>query len=123
MRKKESKKEMRKAKQLRLRDKVKGTDEKPRLTVFKSLNHLYVQLIDDVAGHTLVSTSTLSKDYKGKSKKTGVNTETAKAIGKILAEKAKEKNIAAIRFDRNGYKYHGNIKMLADTLRESGIKF
>jgi len=121
--KKESKKIIRKTRQLRLRDKVKGDQKKPRLSIFKSLNHLYAQLIDDNAGHTLLSVSTLSKEYKAKNKKVGVNSENARKIAILLAEKAKEKKIEFIRFDRSGYKYHGNIKALADALRESGLKF
>lgn len=96
-----------------------GTIERPRCSVFKSLSHLNVQLIDDVNGNTLVSLSTLSKDLKKGSKKT----EQAHDLGKKLAELASSKGIKSVVFDRNGYIYHGRVKAVAEGLREGGINF
>lgn len=101
----------------RIRAKVKGTAERPRLVVFRSLMHVYAQLIDDESGKTLLSTS----DLKGKSK--GKKTDSAKNAGMKIAELAKEKKISSVVFDRNGYKYHGRVKALAEGAREGGLKF
>ena len=103
----------------RIRSRVAGTPERPRLAVFRSLNHIYAQLIDDQQGHTLVAAGTTEKDLKGK----GGNVEGAKAIGKIVAERAKEKGINRVVFDRGGYLYHGRVKALADAAREAGLEF
>jgi large subunit ribosomal protein L18 len=105
-------------KKMRIRKEIAGTTERPRMTVFKSLAHLYVQLIDDTAGRTLVSCSTLDGELAGKNNKEG-----AKKIGALVAKRAQEKNITAVVFDRNGYRYHGKIKELADSAREAGLKF
>ena len=106
----------------RIRKRVFGTAEKPRLSVFRSLNHIYVQAIDDRTGATLFSTSTLDQEVKEKTKKTG-NRDAAKAVGEVLARKCKEKGIEAAVFDRSGYIYHGRIKALAEAARAAGLKF
>lgn len=103
----------------RIRSKVAGTTARPRLAVFKSLKHIYVQLIDDANGKTLVSASTRDKDSNTK----GANTAAAKAVGALIAKKAKDKGIKQVVFDRGGYLYHGNIKALADAARENGLEF
>ncbi|SCG84087.1 50S ribosomal protein L18 [Proteiniborus sp. DW1] len=107
---------------LRIRKTVTGTPERPRLNVYRSLNHIYAQIIDDKAGRTLVSASTLDKELKGKLGETG-NKEAAKAVGKLVAEKALAKGIEEVIFDRGGYIYHGRVKELAEGAREGGLKF
>ena len=102
----------------RIREKLAGTGERPRLNVYRSLNHIYAQVIDDQKGETLVSASTLSLKLK-----TGGNVSAAKEIGKAVAEKAVEKGIKKVVFDRGGYLYHGRIKALADAAREAGLEF
>ena len=102
----------------RIRSKLFGTAEKPRMAVFKSNSHIYVQLINDEAGSTLLAVSTLEKDSKAKA-----NMDGAKTVGKLIAEKAQKSNISTIVFDRSGYLYHGKIKALADAAREAGLKF
>src|SRR5438270_6848210 len=108
----------------RIRRKMQGTAERPRLNVYRSLNHIYVQLIDDLNGVTVVSASTVEgrKDKKS-AKTTGGNVASAKAIGKAIAERAKEKGVKKVVFDRGGYLYHGRIKALADAAREAGWEF
>lgn len=103
----------------RIRNRVAGTQERPRLAVFRSTNHIYAQVIDDQQGHTLVAAASTEKDLKGK----GGNVEGAKAIGKAVAERAKEKGIKRVVFDRGGYQYHGRVKALADAAREAGLEF
>ena len=103
----------------RVRNKVSGTAERPRLCVFKSNKNIYAQIIDDVAGTTIVSSSTLDKEVKTKYS----NKEAAKEVGKLIAKRATEKNITEVVFDRGGYIYHGVVKELADAARESGLKF
>jgi large subunit ribosomal protein L18 len=103
----------------RIRRKMSGTAERPRLAVFKSLKHIYVQLIDDAKGATLASASSLDKDSSAK----GANTAAAKAVGAAIAKKAKDKGVTRVVFDRGGYLYHGNIKALADAARENGLEF
>jgi large subunit ribosomal protein L18 len=102
----------------RIRAKLSGTAARPRLNVYRSLGHIYVQVIDDQAGETLVSASTLALKAK-----TGGNIAAAKEIGKAVAEKAVEKGIKKVVFDRGGYLYHGRIKALADAAREAGLEF
>lgn len=102
----------------RIRSKVQGTAERPRLNVYRSLNHIYVQVIDDLKGVTLVSASTVSAKVK-----TGGNVAAAKEIGKLVAERAQEKGVKRVVFDRGGYLYHGRIKALADAAREAGLEF
>ena len=105
----------------RVRKKVRGTPERPRLVVFRSLLHIYAQVIDDTTGKTLVSASSLDKDFP--SDKRGSNIEGAKVVGKMVAEKAKEKGVTKVVFDRGGYIYHGRVKALADGAREAGLEF
>ncbi|MEK6681034.1 MAG: 50S ribosomal protein L18 [Nitrospirota bacterium] len=112
----------RKRRHARIRKKVYGTEERPRLCVSKSLSNMYVQLIDDEKGITLTSASTVDKDLKGKIKNGG-NLEAAKIVGGLIAERALGKNIKKVVFDRGGYIYHGRIKALADAAREKGLQF
>jgi large subunit ribosomal protein L18 len=105
----------------RIREKMAGTAERPRLNVYRSLNHIYTQLIDDQNGVTLASASTQSK--KGDEKKSGGNVEAARLVGKLIAERGLEKGIKKVVFDRGGYLYHGRIKALADAAREAGLDF
>ncbi len=114
--------ERRKMRQARVRKSVRGTPEKPRLCVYRSTSHIYVQVIDDVKGHTLSAASTLSPELKGQLKSTK-DTQAAKAVGKLAAEKIKQKGVAKVVFDRNGFLYHGRIKALADAAREAGLEF
>lgn len=107
---------------LRIRKKVKGTPEKPRLAVFKSEKHIYAQIIDDTKGHTLVSASTLDKELRQRLSKT-YNVEAAKEVGRLIAQRALSLGIKTVVFDRGGFKYHGRIKALADAAREAGLKF
>jgi len=105
----------------RIRQKMEGTAERPRLNVYRSLNHIYTQLIDDSKGVTIASAS--SKTKKGEEQKTGGNIEAARAVGKLIAERAQEKGVKKVVFDRGGYLYHGRIKALADAAREAGLEF
>ena len=105
----------------RIRQKMQGTAERPRLNVYRSLNHIYVQVIDDLHGKTLVSAH--SAEGKKGEKKTGGNVASAKAVGKAIAERAKAKGIDKVVFDRGGYIYHGRVKALADAAREAGLQF
>jgi large subunit ribosomal protein L18 len=100
---------------------VSGDPERPRLNVYRSLNHIYAQIIDDTSQRTLVSASSLEKDLRGQIK--GGNVEGAKVVGRLIAERALSAGIEAVRFDRGGYKYHGRVKSLADAAREAGLKF
>lgn len=113
--------ERRERRKMRIRKRVYGTPERPRLTVFRSLKNIYAQLIDDVGGRTLVEASTRSKDLQA-DLKYGGNRSAAAAVGKLLGEKAKARGITQVAFDRNGYKYHGRVKALADAAREAGLK-
>jgi len=105
----------------RVRKKVQGAAERPRLNVFRSSKHIYAQIVDDVKGHTLAAASSLSKELE--QLKTGANKTAARAVGKLIAQRAKEKNITQVVFDRGGYLYHGRVKELADGAREGGLKF
>ncbi len=105
----------------RIRKKLQGTAERPRLNVYRSLNHIYVQVIDDLNGKTLVSASTAEGKKEAWVK--GGNVASAKAVGKTIAERAKEKGVTKVVFDRGGYIYHGRVKALADAAREAGLKF
>lgn len=105
-----------------IRGRVVGTGERPRLTVFRSLKNLYAQIIDDEKGVTLCEASSRSKDLQ-KGIPSGGNIAAAKAVGAALAERAKAKSIDKVCFDRNGYRYHGRVKALADAAREAGLKF
>ena len=106
----------------RVRTRVSGTPERPRLCVYRSVGHIYVQVIDDRSGRTLVSASSVDKETK-KNLKGGGNIASAKAVGKIIAERAKAAGVTQVVFDRGGYKYHGRVKALADAAREAGLKF
>lgn len=107
----------------RVRKKVKGTAEKPRLNVFRSNKHMYVQVIDDVAGKTLVAASTLSEEIKVKTPEEGGKKSYAKEVGLLIAQKAKAQGIESVVFDRNGFLYHGRIRAIAEGAREGGLKF
>lgn len=107
---------------LRIRKKIFGTAERPRLSVFRSEKHIYVQLIDDMKGHTILSASTLDPELRQKITKT-YNKEAAREVGKLIAQRALAKGINQVIFDRGGFKYHGRIKELADAAREVGLKF
>jgi len=109
-------------KHLRVRKRVVGTAERPRLNVFRSLNNIYAQIIDDSIGNTIVSASTVDPLLKGKVGNGG-NKEAAKEVGKLIGEKAIEKGIKLVVFDRGGYLYHGRVKELADAAREAGLEF
>ena len=117
--KKIEKKEIRNRIHKRIRRKLSGTAERPRLAVFRSVAHIYAQVIDDVAGTTVVSASSVDKGGKTN----GGNVAAAKSIGKLVAERAKEKGIKSVVFDRGGYPYHGRVKALADAAREAGLEF
>lgn len=110
--------EIRRGVHTRIRKKVSGTAERPRLAVFRSLNHIYVQVIDDVNGKTLAAASTTEKDLKGK---TGGNIEAAQTVGKAIAERAQAAGVSQVVFDRGGYVYHGRVKALLDATREAGL--
>ena len=106
----------------RIRRKVVGTPERPRLNVFRSLQHIYVQIVDDWAGHTLVSASTVDSELRAKAE--GLSkTEQARLIGEVAAERALDKGIKRVVFDRGGYKYHGRVRALAEAAREKGLEF
>jgi large subunit ribosomal protein L18 len=110
----------------RIRKKIAGTAARPRLSVYRSVSHLYAQVIDDSQGVTLVSAGTVEKAKsaaKGQKRPTGGNVAAAKEVGKLIAERAKEKGIKKVIFDRGGYLYHGRIKALADAAREAGLEF
>lgn len=119
---KTSKNDARLKRQIRVRKKVKGTTERPRLNVFKSSKHIHAQIIDDISGVTLVAASTISPDIKSDLAYSG-NVEAAKKVGAAIAKKAIEKNIISVVFDRNGFLYHGRVKALADAARENGLSF
>jgi len=106
----------------RIRNKITGTPERPRLNIFKSSKHIYAQVIDDATGTTLVSASTQDKELREKVAEL-TKQEAAKLVGKTVGERAKEKDINAVVFDRGGYLYHGRVKLLAEGARESGLEF
>ena len=110
--------EVRRRIHIRIRKKVQGTKDRPRLAVFRSIKHIYVQVIDDRAGQTIVSASSAEKGSSN-----GGNVDGAKLIGKLVAERAKEKGITKVVFDRGGFLYHGRVKALADAAREAGLEF
>ncbi len=119
---KESRKEKRKIRHLRIRKKIFGTPERPRLSVYKSLRYIYAQIIDDIKGYTLVSASSLEKELRSQLKSTD-NIEAAQLVGKIIAKRALEKGIKKVVFDRGGFLYNGRIKALADSARAEGLEF
>ena len=109
----------------RIRKRVQGTEARPRLTVFRSLAHIYVQVVDDMTGRTIASASSVEPSVKGSMGKAakGGNVSGAKAIGKTIAERLQEKGIKRVVFDRNGFLYHGRVKAVADAAREAGLEF
>ncbi len=113
---------MRKNRHERVRQKIYGTPDRPRLNVYRSNNHIYAQIIDDIAGQTIVSASTLDKELKEKLSSTH-NKEASKLVGELVGKRALEKGINEVVFDRGGYIYHGRIKELAEGAREAGLKF
>ena len=119
---KKSKSEIRQKKHARLRNRISGTAERPRLCVFRSNNHMYAQIIDDTVGNTLCAASTLDADAKKELQYTD-NVEAAAYVGKVIAKKALDKGIKEVVFDRGGFIYHGKVKALADAAREAGLEF
>lgn len=119
---KPSRAESRKKRHLRIRNKISGTAQKPRLTVFRSNNHIYAQIIDDTVGNTLVAASTMEPAIKSKLSKTS-DVEAAKVVGTEVANKALQKGINKVVFDRSGYIYQGKVKALAEAAREAGLQF
>ena len=119
---KPDKNKVRKKRHLRLRNKIAGTAECPRLNVYRSEKHIYAQLIDDEQGHTIVSASTLDPEIRGEVE-SGGNTEAAKKVGQLVAKRALEKGYTTVVFDRGGYLYHGRVKELAEAAREAGLQF
>ena len=107
---------------VRLRQKVRGSEARPRLAVFRSINHIYAQLVDDEAVRTMLAVDSRSKEFRG-NHKSGGNVAAAKAVGEILAQKAKGQGVSTVVFDRGGYKYHGRVKALADAARAGGLAF
>lgn len=120
--KSEAKAQSRRRVRVRIRRKVKGSMERPRLAVFKSGRHIYAQVIDDATGSTLAHASSLDPGVRAEAK-TGDNVAGARRVGKLLAERAKQKGVARVVFDRGGYIYHGKVKALADAAREGGLEF
>ena len=117
-----SRREKESRRHMRVRRKIKGTPERPRLCIFKSLNNIYGQIIDDVNGNTLTAASTLSSELKGELNN-GANMEAAAKVGELIAKKALEKGIEEVVFDRGGYIYHGKVQAFADAAREAGLRF
>jgi large subunit ribosomal protein L18 len=117
-----TKEALRKRRHGRVRKRAIGTAEKPRLNVFRSIEHIYAQVVDDSTGHTIVSASTVDKELKGKVK-SGGNIEAAKMVGELVGKRAAEKGIEIVVFDRGGYQYHGRVAALADGARGAGLKF
>lgn len=120
---------IKKRKNSRLRSKIKikkritGTAERPRLTVYRSLNNIYAQIIDDLSGKTIISASSLSKEVAEEIKNEKGKSAKSKVVGKLIAQKAREKNVQTVVFDRNGYRYHGRVQAVAEGAREGGLKF
>ena len=119
---KKSRQDVRVKKHMKIRNRFSGTAERPRLSVFRSNNHMYAQIIDDTVGNTLVSASTLDKDVKAELEKTN-NVEAAAKLGTVIAKKALDKGISTVVFDRGGFIYQGKIAALAEAAREAGLNF
>ena len=117
-----AKNKARQARKARVRREVQGTGERPRLTVYKSLKHIYAQIVDDATGQTLATASTMGRDLREILKKTA-DVEAAKLVGQAIGRKALSRDIKKVVFDRNGYPYHGRVKALADAAREAGLQF
>lgn len=115
-------KEAKERRHKRIRKKVIGTPERPRLSVYRSLNHIYAQIIDDSKGHTIISSSSLDKEFADEKSHKG-NKKMAKLVGALIAKKAIEKGIRKVVFDRGGYLYHGSVRELAESAREAGLDF
>lgn len=112
----------RKRRHARVRARISGTAERPRLNVFRSLEHIYAQVIDDTAGHTLVSASTIDRELRDKVAGKG-KSEAAKMVGELIAQRAQQIGVQTVVFDRGGYRFHGRVKALAEGAREAGLKF
>jgi large subunit ribosomal protein L18 len=119
----EEKRLARKRRHFRVRKKIQGTAQRPRLSVYRSLRHIYAQLIDDKSGHTIVSASTQEPSFKSQHAGATMNKEAAKIVGEVLAKRALAAGLESIVFDRGGYLYHGRVKALAEGAREIGLKF
>ncbi len=119
----ELKKVRRQRRKLRIRKKIFGTAERPRLSVYRSLKHIYAQIIDDEKGHTLLACSTLDAEVRSKITNEMSKTEQAKVVGIVLGERALKSGIQSVAFDRNGFLYHGRVRALAEGAREAGLKF
>lgn len=113
----------RRKRHLRIRKRVSGSSERPRLAIFRSMNHIYAQIIDDQKGTTLAAASTLDAEIKGKVGGHGGNIAAAKEVGSVIAKRAQEKGIKAVIFDRGGHIYHGRVSALAEAAREAGLEF
>jgi large subunit ribosomal protein L18 len=118
-----SRAEARQKRKRRVRKRVRGTPERPRLSVFRSTRHIYAQIVDDTTGRTLIECSSVSKEAQAELKKKGGNKEGSSLVGESVAKKASEKGIKRVIFDRNGFLYHGRVKALADAAREHGLEF
>jgi len=118
----DAKRKIRNARKKRVRRQIQGTASRPRLTVYRSLRHIYAQIVDDVAGHTIVAASTVGRDLRDGIESTS-NLEAAKAVGRAIGAKAIAKEVSKVVFDRNGFAYHGKVKALADAAREAGLEF
>ena len=118
----EDKRRTRQARRKKIRGRIQGTPEKPRLSVFRSSRHIYAQIIDDDLGNILASASTMDRQIR-ETLKTGGNMDAAREVGKLLADRAVDKKIETVAFDRGGFKYHGRVKALAEAAREGGLKF
>lgn len=118
----DTKKAMRLKRKKRIRKKISGTPERPRLTVFRSARHIYAQIIDDIRGQTIISASTMEKPIR-EGEKAENKVSSAVHIGKVIAQRAMDKGITTVVFDRNGYKYHGRVKAVSDGARETGLNF
>jgi large subunit ribosomal protein L18 len=114
---------MRQSRHQRVRKKISGTSDRPRLCIFRSLNHIYAQVIDDTAGHTLVSVSSIGSDIQARLAEQGNRVAKSRVVGQILGEKARELGISQVTFDRAGYRYHGRIQAFAEGAREGGLEF
>ena len=119
----EERTEARRRVRIRVRQKVRGSADRPRLAVFKSGRHIYAQLIDDTAGRTLAHASSRDADFKKAEGPRGANVGSAKSVGRLVAERARQKGIARVVFDRGGYIYHGKVRALAEAAREGGLEF
>jgi large subunit ribosomal protein L18 len=113
----------RELRQARVRKRVRGTDQRPRLTVFRSLKHIYAQVISDESGRTIVAASSLSPEVRGKLGGKSGNKDAAREVGQLVARRAKDAGIAQVVFDRNGFLYHGRVRTLAEAAREGGLQF